>query len=385
MNSATRLKLFCAVSPGLEALLQQDLSAIAEAKHVRLVLGGCEVQVDPVGVWGVVLRSRLTESARVRIGAFSARTFDELTAGMAKLPWAAWLPRCSTPEVRVSCTKSKLWHSGAVQERVQAQVHARLSDAKQPNSFHPPAARVYVRIDHDAVRVSVDASGELLHRRGERTAVGRAPMRETLAAAVVLAAALPAGAHVWDPFCGSGTMLLEAGRMAGVGVRPREGGYAFELWPNHAPDAYAAWLAADAAVTDAAVTDAALTEAAAAMPTLYGCDHDAKELEGARLNLENAGLLAHTTLRACDFSEMAAEVPAGATIVSNLPYGRRADVGDVFRRFGRLLAKRKDLDVWLVLGHASHADALRIPPKAALNLRNGGLRVGLYHRPAARA
>ena len=214
-------------------------------------------------------------------------------------------------------------------------------------------------------------------------------MRETLAAAVVLAAELPEGAYVWDPFCGSGTMLLEAGRMAGGGVRPREGGYAFELWPSHAPDAYAAWLAAEATPSLSSrdpglkATEAAAVEASAVMPTLYGCDHDAKELEGARLNLENAGLMPHSTLRACDFADMAVQVPVGATVVSNLPYGRRADVGDVFRRFGRMLAKRKDLDVWLVLGHASHADALRIPPKAVLNLRNGGLRVGLYHRPAA--
>lgn len=372
MNAATRWKLFCAVSPGLEDLLEAELNTIPEAGTVRQISGGCEVQVSPAGVWAVVHRSRLTESARVRIGSFRARTFDELHAGIRKAPWAAWLPRGSTPEVRVACKKSKLWHSGAVEERVQQQVHARLAWKKGTAVERPTdaAARIYVRVDHDTVRLSVDASGDLLHRRGERTAIGKAPMRETLAAAILRAAALSPGATLWDPFCGSGTLLIEAERAAAGGVYARSQGYGFELWPNHDADAYSAWL------------NDAKTEVGLQL-CLYGCDIDSKEIAGAQLNLAGAGITT-ATLRTCDFKDMADEIPTAATVVSNLPYGRRADVGDIFRRFGRLLAKRRDLDVWLLLGHVSHAEQLRIPKKAVLHLRNGGLRVGLYHRPSAK-
>ncbi len=364
MTAATRHKLFCVVSPGLEHLLEDELTQVPEAERVRRVPGGCEVKVDPAGVWAVALRSRLAEGVRVRVSAFKARSFDELRAGTARVSWAAWLPRGAQPEVRVACRKSKLWHSGAVQQRIQQQIYDRLADPAVAEP--PPSARVYIRIDHDQVRVSIDASGPRLHRRGERASVGKAPIRETLAAAVLRAAKLPSDAPIWDPFCGSGTLLVEAGRAAAGDLRPRPQGYAFELWPTHDPDLYRQWVEDHAGI-------------AAPPPPLFGSDRDAAEIAACEANLAAAGVEA--TVDACDFARMAGRVPEGSHVVSNLPYGRRAKLGDTLARFGRLLSARSDLDAWLLLGHPSHARSLALPVEQVAGFRNGGLRVGLYHVP----
>ncbi|MCO4762594.1 MAG: hypothetical protein KC502_13870 [Myxococcales bacterium] len=367
MTDSTRLKLFLSVCPGLESVLMAELASLSAAERIHEVQGGCEVRVSRTGVWDVVLGSRIAESSRVRIGAFRARDFSGLAKGIAKLPWAAWLPRGSKPEVRVACKKSKLWHSGAVQERVENQIWERLSLPGKATT-HPPAARVYVRVDHDKVQVSIDASGDLLHRRGERTSVGRAPMRETLAAAVVRASGSAPEVGVWDAFCGSGTLLLESGRVATGGLTARAEGYAFELWPGHDAEAYAAWLSENA-------------EKTGAQPVLFGSDREDKEIAAAKDNLAAAGLEAD--LRSADFAEAAKAIPRGVKLVSNLPYGRRSELGGTLKRFGLLLRQRRDIDAWLLLGHASHAQAIGLRGKPVVSFLNGGIRVGLYHRPGA--
>src|SRR5262245_16561985 len=188
--SASVFRAFAACSPGVESLLASELTALGATGESER--GGVEFSGSRELLWRVLRESRLAESVRVRLRAFEARTFAELESGLARLPWHAYLDRgafgAGRVRIDVTCKKSRLYHSDAVAERVEQVIAARLGQALVEHdgvgSQIHSIARVFVRILRDRVQVSVDASGERLHKRGYRVEVSRAPLRETLAAAL---------------------------------------------------------------------------------------------------------------------------------------------------------------------------------------------------------
>ncbi len=370
MNS-TRYQLFCSVTPGLEPLLEEEVRALGITGRLRAHAGGVEVQVDREGLWTLACRSRLAESLRVRIGRIEARRFEALEQGLGRIPWHAWLPKGATPAVHAVCHKSALYHSGAVAERVVRAIAA--SQTKRGGEpTDDPTPTIHVRFDHDVARISVDASGELLHRRGWRTRVGGAPMRETLAAACLHAARLPPDVVLWDPFCGAGTIPIERLRtIAGLPTWRPGRSFAFETWPTHDAQAWANWR-------DGLELD--LQPRARAI----GSDIDPESIEAARGNAEAAGVTPWIDLYAGDFQSVAKRVPQGAAVVCNPPYGKRMGrdgMGEMLERFGRMLRRRRDLvPVAVLSGAAGFGRGTGLPWNTALRLQNRGLRVRLYVR-----
>ena len=137
----TRHLIFVAITPGLESLLERELALLGIPGQPRRVGGGLELRGEARWVWQVALRSRLAESVRVRLGRpFRARTFDELRAGLLRLPWSAFVPRRSAaPQVRVTCHRSRLFHSGAVAQRLandqQPRARGQADENRQPQSL----------------------------------------------------------------------------------------------------------------------------------------------------------------------------------------------------------------------------------------------------------
>lgn len=370
--SATRYRLFCAVAPGLEPLLEEELRRLDATYHLGLSgltqrAGGVDAQGNREGLWQIACRSRLTESLRVRIGRFEARRFDQLEAGLARLPWHAYLPPGPVPAVHAVCHKSAMYHSGAVAERVAGVIGTAQAKRRGVPDDRPPPA-VHVRIERDVVQVSVDASGELLHRRGWRTRVGPAPLRETLAAACVQAAGIGAAQVVWDPFCGAGTVAIEA-VLAGQATWSPGRRYAFESWPTHDATAWQAQLA---------------TLTPRPPPTLraIGSDLDPAALTAARANAADAGVSDRLTLAEGDFETVVEQVPQGAAVLCNPPYGKRMgrhDLGDLLTRLGHMLGRRRDLRPVAVLsGAPGFGRGTGLRWETRLRLNNRGLRVRLF-------
>ena len=127
-------------------------------------------------LWAVHLKSRLATRVLVRVARFKADGFDTLHAGVARIDWAAWLPEGGVEVAASTDGKSKLFHTGAIAERVAAQI-----------GRGPGAQQVQVRVVRDVATVSIDASGLALHKRGYRGPAGKAPVRESLAAALLVA------------------------------------------------------------------------------------------------------------------------------------------------------------------------------------------------------
>ena len=363
---ATTYRIFVTVTPELEPLLQQELGELGIEGRIDRLEGGLELVGDRRCLWRITLCSRLAESVRVRLGApFAAVSFEALHAGLLRLPWAAYRVRGGElPEIRVTCRRSRLYHSGAVAQRAAELLRERL-DLLQ-GAAAEGAPRIYLRLERDRAQVTVDASGELLHRRGYRLHVGQAPLRETLAAACLREAGYDGTQALWDPFCGAGTIPLEALAVATGAWPGAQRRFAFERWPTHDADGFARLRESQPPRREHGAQ-------------VLGSDIDADVLDAARRNARAAELAQGLQLLEGDFETVSERAPQGAMIVCNPPYGHRlAGQGELHRRFGALLARRSDLDPVLVLtGRRGFARATGLPWEPVLAFSNRGLPVRL--------
>jgi putative N6-adenine-specific DNA methylase len=307
---------------------------------------------------------------RVRLKSFIARDFEALLAGLGRLPFSAFLARGGCAEVRVVSHRSRLWHSGAVKERVEQLLSAR--SGVSAGHAEEGAVGVYVRLTGDAVQVSVDAGGYRLHRRGYRAHTAEASLRETLAAVAVGAAVDGSGqspAVLWDPFAGAGTLGLEAllrarGTLAGGGRN-----FAFQSWPTHDATGFAALHA-----------ELTLSERAAAPHRglrVVLSDHSGSALSAARSNAERAGVEDGCEFLLGDVVALAEQIPRGAGVVSNPPYGRRLEEGGAIRALLQALKLRPDLRPCVLLVGGEARDLLPPTFRTVLRTKNGGTSVSL--------
>ncbi len=376
MSSTTYL-VFVQTAPGLEPLLAEELSEVlGSGVSVKQQDGGVVVRVSREQLFRLCLGTRLAESVRVRLKSFIAREFRALEGTLGKLPWRAFLAAGSSIDVRVVCHRSRLWHTGAVTERVLAVLGQRFG--LQPGRAEEGAAQVHLRITGDAVQASVDAGGYRLHRRGYRSHTLAASVRETLAAAAARQVLGPetsgefgakAGQVLWDPFCGAGTMALEALLLARGALAGERRSFAFESWPTH--DA-----ALFAATRDSARLDAS---ARAPRPDLRAIlsDRAAEALEAARHNTQSAGLSPVVEFRHGTVTDVEQSIPPGALVLTNPPYGRRLHEGGALESLLGVLERRPDLrPVVLLVGGAARK---KLPPsfRAALRTQSGGQNVSV--------
>jgi putative N6-adenine-specific DNA methylase len=358
--TSTRLQTFVSVAPGLEPALALDLRRRAPEVDFKRLPGGFEAFVEPSVLIRLVDTLAAAEAVRVRVGHLEALTFAELEERMTRVNLGALLPPGCPVSVRVTCQKSRLYHSDAVAERVGRELlrrgHTLEDEAEQ---------RLYVRFDHDRATLSVDAAGIPLHRRGQRSHVAAASMRETLAAALV--SAVPEGVEAWvDPFCGAGTLLLEACYWAGgvtavptEQVLPR----AWQAWPT-----MKGWVGAERSARVAAPL------------RLLGGDLDEAALVACARNLEHVAPPASFTARRQDAAATVAESPAGAWVVANPPYGHRLpprELREVFERFGRALKQSRAAGAVVMNGFHGFEQATRLEWETLAVTNNRGLPVRL--------
>ena len=364
--SATRYQVFAAITPGFEEALAEEVKSLGLSERPTRARGGVECRLSAEGMWRFALESRLAESLRARIGRFRAPTFEALTAGARKLPWSAYLPRGLEPTISVTCKRSALYHSDAVAERISKVLAERLQ-IETPSSSPESVPRVFVRLVRDMATVSVDVTGESLHRRGYRSHVGKAPLRETLAAAILWAGDLR-GESIWDPLCGSGTIPLEA--LALAAHRKNLGrAFAFERWPTHSAERW------ERLVSSLGPTEPVCVQ-------MFGSDIEPREISAAEHNTAQAGYSANVSFSVGDFEAVAEKIPENVAICTNFPYGHR--IGDkrslrsLGRRFARLLTTRRDISKVVVLcGHRSFERDTTLDWELLGGFRNRGLPVRL--------
>ena len=377
-------RLFAVTLPGLEPCVQRELTDLGFAPHAPKSAdqsgepseeaGGLEFETSLEGLFRANLQLRCANRILARLGDFYAAAFSELRKKASRLPWEQYLRPGQPVAVRVTCRQSKLYHSDAVAERIAGAVGDKLGQPSALVKFDPetdrPAPLIVVRLVRDMCSVSIDTSGALLHRRGYRLAAAKAPLRETLAAGLLLSAGWNPAAPLLDPFCGSGTIAIEAARLTrriAPGVQRR---YAFMSWKTF-----------DQNLWHQTYTQAAQLQTADC-PPIIASDRDEGAVQSAQANAERAGVLENIRFSTRAFS--AVEPPPGpGWVITNPPYGVRVqtsrDLRDLYAALGNVL--RRSCPGWQYGILSSSPELIhqtRLQIDSELPLLNGGLPVRFY-------
>jgi putative N6-adenine-specific DNA methylase len=377
-------RLFAVTAPGLEPYTAAELAALGmsplptvstagpgEAKEES---GGLEFEASTTDLYRTNLMLRTANRIIFRLGEFTAVSFPELRKKAERLPWESVLKPGQPVAIRVTCHKSKLYHSDGVAERVAGAIADHLGKVSPVQKFDenvsPLPQLIIVRFNHDTCTISADTSGELLHRRGYRLETAKAPLRETLAAGLLMAAGWDASSPLLDPFCGSGTIAIEAALKARRIAPGKNRRFAFMDWPDY-----------DEKKWKHILSRAGSLEVHPNVP-IFASDRDAGAIEIAQKNAERAGVL---DLIQFDCKAVSAvEPPTNAGwVITNPPYGVRVspdrDLRDLYARLGDVL--RKQCPDWNT-GILCNSDILigqtHIRTQEKIRLINGGIPVSLY-------
>ena len=377
ISAISRLDCFAIVVPGLEAL------ALAEAKAL-----GLEAVAEDGGIsWSGSARSammanmalRIASRVLVRLASFDARTFAELERQGKRIEWGRVLRAGDHVRFRVTCKKSKLYHSDAVAQRLAAAAISAVpgvraeggSAAEEEIAADGDTSLIVVRLMRDRCTVSADSSGALLHRRGYRQATAKAPLRETIAAAMLAASEWTGDAPLVDPLCGSGTVPIEAVLIARRISPGAKRAFAMERWPSVAPT-----------LGERIRAELARRELPAAPSEIVGTDRDAGAITASSSNAHRAGVAADVTFAQRSLAASVFPAAARGWVVTNPPYGVRIGesdrVRDLWAQLGKVL--RMQVPGWRVAvlsPDPALERQLRIPVHVVATTKNGGIPVRL--------
>lgn len=367
------MEFLAITSPGLEPILQQELRTLG-IKPRRVIPGGVEAKGTIDEIWKANLWSRTANRVIARVSEFHASSFHELERRAKKIDWSRYVRKNSRVAFRVTCRKSRLYHSDAVAERfenvVAREVDAEIADRSADEEADSDAQLFIVRLANDVCSVSIDSSGDLLYRRGYRQAVAKAPLRETLAAAMVIGSGWDRESPLIDPMCGSGTIAIEAAMMARNIAPGAKRSFAFEKWPGH-----------DATKWNLLIEEAVASEKNAAQLPIIASDRDAGAVGAAKANAERAGV--GDDIRIEQHSLSAVELPdQPGFMVTNPPYGLRigetAPLRNLYARLGRIITDRASGYVLAVLSADRKLEAqLGLDLREVFRTTNGGIPVRL--------
>lgn len=370
---------FATCPKGLELLLRDELVALGAAE-AREALAGVHFEGALDAAYRACLWSRLASRILLRLAVFDAPDADALYDGVQGIDWSAHLAEGATLAVDAVGSSAGLTHSQFVALRTKDAIvdQLRATRGTRPDvDTEAPAVRVNVRLHRGRATLSLDLSGAPLHRRGWRQGQGEAPLKENLAAAMLLRADWPAvfaaGGALVDPMCGSGTLLIEGALMA-ADVAPglRRTHYGFLGWAGH-----------DAACWEALLAEAEVRASAGlrALPArFFGRDSDGSVLNEARRNAQAAGVAGFVHL-ARGLAESLAppeECSGPGLVICNPPYGERLGtreaVGALYHAFGaRLRSGFGDWRAAIIIADDALARALGLRPDKRYTLYNGAL------------
>ncbi len=357
-------EIFLSAPPGLEAALLAEVQEQGFADAVA-VPGGVTVTGGWPEVWRANLVLRGAGRVLVRVVSFLAFHLAQLDKRARKLPWTDLLPPGTAVKVEATSRGSKIYHGGAAAERIAAAIEAALGPAAE--GAEP--VRLLARIEDNRVTVSLDTSGEPLHKRGHKEAVGKAPLRETLAALFLHEAGYRGTEPLVDPMCGSGTFVIEAAEIAAGLLPGRARRFAFEGFAGFDPAGFAALR----------------DRPAGPLPGLrfHGFDRDAGAIRGATANAERAGVAGLTSFACQPVSALEPpEGPAGL-VIANPPYGARiGNKKPLFALYGSLgEVLRSRFPGWRVAILTSDpqlARATGLKFREGPPVDHGGIKVRLY-------
>jgi len=361
-------EFYVTAAPGTEEVLRDELCDLG-FRSARLNSGGIPFRGREEDGWKACLHSRIGQRVMMVLGRFSARSLDELYYNAEQLPWEKFL----TPAQTIGCAAFAHPSCGENPDFVAVRLKDAIVD-HQRRVFHgersdvsrtDPDLRAFVYWGRDKATVYLDLSGDPLFKRGYRVSGGEAPLKETLAAAILRMTDWDGVAPLMDPMCGSGTLLLE-GALWAANIAPGifRQRFGFERWANFGK------VQADM-LRD--MRGDARRNATGQLPKIIGCDLDPRALEVAAENARSAGLAGKLSLRPIRLRDLQTDGQRRMVVV-NPPYGVRLDVPDqLFQEFGNAVARMKNCRVAVLAGSPKCIRCIPLRPVERYPLMNGGI------------
>ncbi|MEJ5358377.1 MAG: hypothetical protein WHT06_06840 [Desulfobacterales bacterium] len=366
-------RFFAVTAPGLETLAAAEAQA-AGLPPPRVLAGGFEAAGRLPELYRANLVLSTATRILVRLVALHATRFADLERKAASFPWELYLAPGCDPGFSVAVHRCRLHHRGAIAERLQAAIRSRLGPAPAAGGGEN-RPRIWVRGEEDRFLLSLDASGEPLHRRGlRRGGAGKAPLRATLAAAALRLVGFTGEEVLLDPMCGGGTLPLEAAFLAKKIPPGWFRRFAFFDWPAFRPPAW-----------EHLRRQASRGFRTLEAPRIFASDRDPEACRLLAESLEAGGMGDAVEVACRDFFALdPAEVSAAPGIlVLNPPYGRRLGGGAQARDLLRAVVARlrERYAGWRVALFAPRAWAAEIDPLGLVrhDVVHGGLKVGIFY------
>ncbi|MGT2829175.1 THUMP domain-containing class I SAM-dependent RNA methyltransferase [Streptococcus hillyeri] len=369
-----KFNLIATAAAGLEAVFGREIRNLGidcQVENGKVRFTGDVKTIAETNLW-----LRAADRIKIVVGIFPAKTFEELFQGVFALDWENYLPLgAAFPISKAKCVKSKLHNEPSVQAITKKAVVKKLQKHFHrpegvPLMENGPEFKIEVSILKDVVTVLIDTTGTSLFKRGYRTEKGGAPIKENMAAALLQLTNWFPDKPLIDPTCGSGTFCIEAA-MIGMNIAPGfNRSFAFEAWP---------WVDKDLVQS---VRDEAESKANYDIELdIMGCDIDARMVEIAKKNAEEAGLSDVITFKQMRLQDLHTDKINGV-IVSNPPYGERLlddnAITVLYREMGETFAPLKTWSKFILTSDEAFETKYGSVADKKRKLYNGTLKVDLY-------
>lgn len=358
---------------GVEKMLNREIQNLGY-EIIKTEDGRVTYKTDEYGIAKSNIYLRCAERIHLKVAEFEARSFDELFEGTKRINWAKYIPfGAQFPVSKASSIKSKLYSTPDIQSIVKKAIVESLKKSyletgllKEDKEKYP----IFVFIHKDKVTLTIDTSGTALHKRGYREKANKAPIRETLAAAIMELVPWRPGRTLVDPMCGSGTLLIEAA-MKGINMAP---GLNREFISE-------SWRTMDKKIWWDVRREAYANINEDIEFKIYGYDIDEGALEIARENAEIAGVADYIEFNYGDATEFTSKEEYGF-IVTNPPYGERLEDADtvkmLYKQLGYTFRKLKNWSYYLITSYEDFENEFGEQASKRRKLYNGMLKSNLY-------
>lgn len=357
---------------GLEMLVKQELQALGfadlQVSNGRVQFPAALADIPRTNLW-----LRTADRVLLKMAEFHTTSFDDLFEQTKDLPWEEWITEDGRFTVKATAVKSQLQSERTCQSIVKKAVVERLKSHYQQEWFAETGAdfTIQVSIHKDMAVLTLDTSGAGLHKRGYRAEAGAAPIKETLAAALVMLSVWHKERLLLDPMCGSGTILIEAALMARNIAPGLKRTFAAESWPAIPASA---WTEARQQAQTAVNTADTLQ--------LHGSDHDAATIAIAQQNAQKAGVAGDIHFEQKDVRALWIDRQYGV-LISNPPYGRRLaefqEVNQIYISLHKTFRKKSGWSIYILTADKQFPRYFkRAKPDRVRKLYNGNIQVNYY-------
>lgn len=360
---------FAVTSPGFETICARELELLGVAE-TKIVHGGVEFSGGLRELYLANLWLRSASRVLVRLGEVSSRDFPTLFKRLLRLPWGRFVKPGTACEIRAKSQESRLIHTGRMAD-VCREALVKALGAESTTSDGPQ--KIYLRMSNDRCVVSIDSSGDHLHRRGYRYARVVAPLRENLAAGCLLACGYDGSTPFVDLMTGSGTLAIEAALIA-LNRAPGKGRlFAFMDWPKYR-----------AGLWNLLLDEARRGEKEILPAPIFGVDNNARAISAVSLNLEKIDLAHLVQIYHGNMQDFSPPEPQGL-LLCNPPYGERlgknAQLQALFHDLGQIYGERfSGWDGGLICPESSLLKSTGLSLSPVLRFSNGGIKVALLKK-----